>query len=187
MQDNRADPSAVPGVPTLSEHALLGNPICDDASSLFSELFATCFPRMRSCDNSWLGDLLTYCLFKVAHGFGPVVNSGLSNSVEAHCYMEGFGDGVGRFDIHLTDHSILPGLFRHGKEIVIKEPAHPKTSRSARDDDAIDVNKWFSRRLEPSEIRVLIWLWSSAIKKAVAPRSIPRAQKAMLSSVVRLA
>ena len=67
------------------------------------------------------------------------MNSGLSDSVEAHCYMEGFGDGVGRLDIHLTDHSRLPGLFRRVKKVVIEEPADPKTSR--RYDDAIDVNK----------------------------------------------
>jgi hypothetical protein len=55
--------------------------------------------------------------------------------------MEGLGSWVGRLDIHFTDHSILPGLFRHGKKVVIKKPANAKASGRTRNDDAIDVNK----------------------------------------------
>ena len=79
--------------------------------------------RVRaSCDTGMISarDKLTQCLFKVAYGLRPIVNGGLSNCVEAHCGVEGFGRGIWRIDIYLTDHPIMPGLFRRGKEVGIE-------------------------------------------------------------------
>jgi hypothetical protein len=69
------------------------------------------------------------------------MDRGLSHLVETHCSMEGLGHEVWRLDIHLTDHSLMPSLFRNRKKVFVEKSGNPLATRRARDNDAIDLNK----------------------------------------------
>jgi len=114
-------------------------------------------------------------LFKVANHLRTVVNGGLSNAYEAHCLVESLRCGIGRLDIHLTDHAPVTRLLRRAKEVLVEEPRNSLAARRSGDDHAIDVDKRIATRLEPFEVLVVIGGVSSAIRKAVPPRLTPRA------------
>ena len=95
-------------------------------------------------------------LLKIAHSFCPVVNGSLSNSVEAHCRMEGIGSRVWWLDIHFTYHSLVPCLRRQVKEVLLEKPRNPHPARGLRDNDAIDVDTRFVKREKPRKIRILV-------------------------------
>src|ERR1700722_10639176 len=101
-------------------------------------------------------DGLTNRLFEVPYGPPTVVDRGLSDRLETHCQMEGFGYGIWRFDINLTDDSIMPAPFRSSKKISIEKPGNPLATGGNRDNDAINVDKRLARRLEPHEVRIYI-------------------------------